>query len=379
MPPRCERLPLLTASPGTTRELVVHRFGRAGARPKVYLQAALHADETPGLLVLHHLYGLLEEAEGRGALAGEVVLVPYANPIGLAQFVNGDHAGRYEQGGGGNFNRNWPDLAAAIGDAVAERLTDDEAGNVAVIRGAMLDHLAAQQPTSELHALRLALAGLAADADVVLDLHCDDQSLMHLFLIPANWPEAADLAADLGCRAVLLAEDSGGGSFDEAFSTPWTRLAERFQDYPIPPACLAGTVELRGRSDVDDATAGEDARALFHSLQRFGAVTGNPPAPPAARCEATRLDATDSVRSPVAGVVAYAVELGQEVAAGDTIAWIVDPSRPPEAARTAVATRASGLVLSLRSHRYVRPGMVLAKVVGTEPLAHRQGGPLLED
>jgi hypothetical protein len=36
-------------------------------------------------------------------------------------------------------------------------------------------------------------------------------------------------------------------------------------------------------------------------------------------------------------------------------------------------------VLSLRSHRYVRPGMVLAKVVGTEPLAHRQGGPLLED
>src|SRR3546814_2653658 len=76
----------------------------------------------------------------------------------------------------------------------------------------MLDHLAAQQPGSELHSLRLALASLAADADVVLDLHCDDQALMHLFLIPAHWPAAADLAADLGCRAVLLAEDSGGRS-----------------------------------------------------------------------------------------------------------------------------------------------------------------------
>src|SRR3546814_13289146 len=119
---------------------------------------------------------------------------------------------------------------------------------------------------------------------------------MHLFLIPAHWPAAADLAADLGCRAVLLAEDSGGSSFDEAFSTPWTRLAERFPDYPIPPACLSGTVELRGRSDVDNATAREDAQALFHSLQRFGVVAGNPPSPPAALCEATRLDATDPLR-----------------------------------------------------------------------------------
>src|SRR3546814_11247046 len=100
----------------------------------------------------------------------------------------------------------------------------------------MLDNLAAQQPGSELHSLRLALASLAADADVVLDLHCDDQALMHLFLIPAHWPAAAALAADLGCRAVLLAEDSGGSSFAEAFSPPWPRLAERFPHYPRTPA-----------------------------------------------------------------------------------------------------------------------------------------------
>ncbi|MGF1629644.1 MAG: succinylglutamate desuccinylase/aspartoacylase family protein [Kiloniellaceae bacterium] len=379
MPARSERLPLLSVGPGTTRELTVHHFGRQNARPKIYLQAALHADETPGLLVQHHLYGLLEEAERRGAIAGEILLVPYANPIGLAQFTNGENMGRYEQGGGGNFNRNWPDLCAAVADKVADRLGDDEAGNIAVIRRAMLDHLAAQQPTSELQSLRLALASLAADADVVLDLHCDDQALMHLFLIPAHWPQAAELAADLGCRAVLLAEDSGGSSFDETFSAPWTRLAERFPQYPIPAACLAGTVELRGRSDVDDATARADAEALFRSLQRFGAVKGNPPPPPAALCEATRLDATDTVRSPVGGVVAYAVELGQEVAAGDVIAWVVDPAQPPGSARTAVTTKTSGLVLSCRSHRYVRPGMVLTKVVGKTPLAHRQGGYLLED
>lgn len=380
MPVRSERLPLLTASPGSARHLTVHRFGAAGARPKVYLQAALHADETPGLLVAHHLYQLLEEAERKGEITGEIALVPYANPIGLAQFTNGEHMGRYEQGGGGNFNRNWPNLYEGVVETVKDRLSEDEAGNVAVIRHAMIEYLAEQKAGSELQSLRLELARLAADADVVLDLHCDDQALMHIYLIPAHWPQAAGLTADLGCRAVLLAEDSGGASFDETFSTPWTRLAARYPDHPIPPACLAGTVELRGRADVDDATARGDAQALFHSLQRFGAIAGDPPPPPAALCEATRLDATDTVHSPVAGVVAYNVELGQEVKAGDIIAWVVDPAAAdPAKARTPVTTQASGLVLTLRTQRYLRPGMVLAKVVGKEPLAYREGAYLLED
>jgi len=85
------------------------------------------------------------------------------------------------------------------------------------------------------------------------------------------------------------------------------------------------------------------------------------------------------VRSPAAGVVAYAVDLGQEVKKGDIIAWVVDPTQPPEKARHAVTTEAAGLVLSQRSQRYVRPGMVLAKVVGKAPLPSRQGSYLLED
>lgn len=379
MAPRTEVLPILTASPGTSRVLTVHRFGKAGARPKAYLQASLHADEIPGMLVQHHLQSLLAAAEARGEINGEVVLVPYANPIGLAQFADGTHLGRYEAGGAGNFNRNWPDLFTPIVDGLADQLGSDEAANVAAIRAAQLDHLAAQEPGSELESLRLALASLAVDADLVWDLHCDDESLMHLFLIPAHWPKAADLGADLRCRAVLLADDSGGNSFDETFSTPWTRLAEHYPQHPIPAACLAGTVELRGRSDVDDATAKADAEALFHSLQRFGVIAGDPPPPPAPLCEATPLDGTDSVRTPVTGILAYAVELGDQVKAGDTIAWIVDPTASPEKARTPVTTRASGVVLSRRAHRYVRPGMVIAKVVGDTALPHRQGGYLLED
>ncbi|WP_422365363.1 succinylglutamate desuccinylase/aspartoacylase family protein [Pelagibius sp.] len=376
---RTETLPLLTATPGTSRQLTVHRFGSPGARPKAYLQASLHADETPGLLVQHHLHRLLAAAEDRGDIQGEIILVPYANPIGLSQFGNGIHLGRYEAGGAGNFNRNWPDLFTPIAERLADKLGDDEAANVAAIRQALVAHLAAQEPASEMHALRLALAGMAVDADLVWDLHCDDEALMHLFLIPAHWPQAADFAADLGCHAVLLADDSGGNSFDETFSTPWTRLAARYPQHPIPAACLAATVELRGTSDVNDKLASGDAQALFHSLQRFGVIAGDPPPPPRPLCEATSLDATDSVRAPCGGVLAYAVQLGDRVEAGDTLAWIVDPAAEPDKARTAVVSQASGIVLSRRLHRYVRPGLAIAKVVGKTPLPHRQDGYLLED
>ena len=50
-----QHIPLGADRPGTQRTLLVHRYGDPDARPKAYLQAALHADETPALLVAHHL------------------------------------------------------------------------------------------------------------------------------------------------------------------------------------------------------------------------------------------------------------------------------------------------------------------------------------
>lgn len=379
-----ERIPLGADRPGTQRTLLVHRYGAPDARPKAYLQAALHADETPALLVAHHLVRLLDAADARGEILGQIVLVPYANPIGLDQIVNREHSGRFELAGGGNFNRNWPDLFEPVCERISEALGDEAEANVATIRQAINERLAGLSANSELDRLRLTLARLAADADLVLDLHCDDDALMHLYLLAAHWPEGEKLAAELGCRAVLLADDSGGGTFDECFATLWTRLAKRFPERPIPAACLAGTVELRGKADVSDAFAEQDARALFRALQHHGLIAGEPGPPPEPLCEATRLEACDVVMAPAAGVLSYAVELGQEVRAGDTVAWLVDPAAEnpgdePAGGRQAITARSDGLVLNRRLHKYVVAGLAVAKVVGTEPLAWRNEGQLMTD
>lgn len=378
-----ERIVLQGTTPGTRREVVLRRYGAPGARPKVYLQASLHADETPALLFAHHLARRLDAAQAAGAMRGEVVLVPYANPIGLGQFVNAEQLGRHELRGGGNFNREWPDFFPAVAKAVDGKLTASAEENVATIRAALhaaLDAIAAQPVRNEMLNLRLTLARQAIDADMVLDLHCDDEALIYLFVTPAHWPQAHDLAADLKCRAVLLAEQSGGGSFDEAYSTPWIRLAERFPKHPIPAACLASTVELRGQADVGDHFAEADAAGLFRTLQRFGVIAGDPGPVPEPLCEATRLDACDSIKAPAVGVLSYAVELGDTVRKGDVIAWLIDPAADdPAAARQPIRTAAAGLVLSRRLHKFALPGMTIAKVVGTETLPQREGAYLLDD
>jgi len=67
---------LLSPSLGSHKSLTSFHFGRAGAGPKIYIQASLHAEELPGMLAAHHLRPLLEAADAAGQVAGEVVLVP---------------------------------------------------------------------------------------------------------------------------------------------------------------------------------------------------------------------------------------------------------------------------------------------------------------
>lgn len=376
-----ERISLGSMSPGTERFLTIHRYGTKGARPKAYLQASLHSDEIPGMLAAHHLIRQLDAADAKGEIKGEIIVVPVANPVGLGQIINGAHSGRYELRGGGNFNRQWPDLFDGLLDAVRAKLGPDADANVKAVRAAIGTKINQMTPDTELARLKVELARLAHDADMVLDLHCDDEALMHVYMQPVHWPEFADLAAELGARASLLCMDSKAFSFDETFSMPWSKLKDAVGDkFPIPNACFATTVEFRGQADVFDEMASADASGLYRFLQRHGALAGDPGTAPALLCDGTDLEATDIVRAPRAGVIAYKVALGAEVKQGDVIADLVDPLADDQnKARTPIRAVNDGLVLSRCLRKLVSPGDGIAMIVGKTKLAHRKSGTLLSD
>ena len=97
--------PLAQGTPGTRREIQSLHFGPVGGR-KALLQAALHADEVPGMLVAQHLREALAQLEQQGCLRGEIVLLPACNPIGLSQWQLLAHQGRFDANSGENFNRH---------------------------------------------------------------------------------------------------------------------------------------------------------------------------------------------------------------------------------------------------------------------------------
>ncbi len=198
--------PLLSPSLGSQKTLTSFHFGTPGHGPKVYIQASLHAEELPGMLVAHHLRALLTAADAAGQMLGEVVLVPVANPIGLAQRVDHKPMGRFDLDTSENFNRHYPDLAKAIWPTIQETLGTDPVANIATVRKAIGAYLQEWKPDTELQSLRRSLLTLSHDADYVLDLHCDCEAVMHFYTEEACWPQFEALTRFLQWRSWWLSE-----------------------------------------------------------------------------------------------------------------------------------------------------------------------------
>lgn len=377
---RVETRNLLSSSFGASHQVKIHRFGTEGARPKVYLQAALHADEYPGLLVAHHLITLLTALDDQGAINGEIVLVPVANPIGLGQRINAQHLGRFDLAGGGNFNRNWPDLSEAVLERTEQDLTEDPERNAQIIRDALIKEVSSLEVRTELDDLRKTLLLCSIDSDLVLDLHCDYQALFHLYSSIHHKKLAHELGRDLGAHAVLIETEAGGEPFDECHAGVWWRLKQRIEPAkPIPLGCFSATVELRGQQDVSDELALQDANALIRFMQRRQVISGEPEPLPEPLCYPTPLEGTDIIYAPAAGVVVYHKKLGERVEKGEVVAELINPAaESQDKARIALMSRTSGLFLTHMSDRLVAPGAALIKICGELALEHRESGKLLE-
>ena len=185
---------------------------------------------------------------------------------------------------------------------------------------------------------------------------------MHLYTGTPLWPQAEPLARCLGAEVCLLATESGDWPFDEACSQLWWLLAERAGPMrPVPPACLAATVELRGALDVSHALAARDAQALIDFLTHRGIVELPLPALPALKREPTPLAGSEPIDASTSGLVAWLKAPGDWVAKGEAVAELIDPV---SAAVTVLRSRTDGLLYARDSRRFATTGMRLGKVAG---------------
>ena len=367
-------------TPGVTTRLYWYTAGPDDAATRVHLQAALHADEQPGTMALHHLLPRLRDADAAGQLRAHFTIFPSVNPLGLANYSLRHHIGRYDVETGVNYNRRWPDLYSQVAQTIAGKLTGDGRTNIAVIRAAAVDWIDSQQPRTAIQQLRLLVLKSAAASDIVLDLHCDDDSLKHIFTSPELMPGLQDLADWMGVAATLTAEDSGGGSFDEVLPTLYRKARLAHPAHPIPAGAETATLEYRGRADSFDSIGREDATGLFGFFASRGLIAADPGVRPPAAPAATPFEATEVLRVDAPGLLAYHVELGDRVEKGQPIADLIAMDGPEAyLARRPILAGTNGFVLSRVMGKYVTRGASIAKIVGTDILPTRAGAYLLED
>ncbi|PSH64859.1 peptidase M14 [Phyllobacterium brassicacearum] len=347
---KTETITLAGDVPGNSIELRVLRFeGRNEMAVAAYLQSSLHGSELPGQAALHFLIPMLEKAEKEGRVAGNITVVPQANPIGSAQWLAHHHLGRFEFFSNVNFNRSFPLLE-----------TFDTAALPAI-----------DAPKSLAERLKAQLLRLALPHEIVLDLHCDDESESYLYVHKAFLPEMYDLASALGSTAILSWDSTADAAFEEACTHPVLQLPEAQRK-----ARAVTTVEFRGLNDVDIETGKSDAEGLYRFLVHRGVISDssvelkvdfNGPVTP--------LENVEMIRAPQGGMILFHADIGDEVEAGAKLVTVVTIPGDPGGDITLTAPQA-GRILTRRSHRYTRRGDDLMKLLGTKRSDNARPGSL---
>lgn len=354
-----QQTPLISPVPGTQRCIDSFHFGPQGCGKKVYIQSSLHADELPGMLVSWKLKQQLQELEQCGLLQGEIVLVPVANPIGQNQHLMDVHLGRYELENGHNFNRHYLDTYPEVRRSIEDTLTSDPCANQQIIRDAMKQALINQSVQTEYQSHHQALQLLSYDADVILDLHCDFEAILHTYSTYYSWPGIEPLARALGSEVNLLANDTGGEPFDCSVDMVWQRLHQEFGD-KIPQGCLGATIELRGQADVCDEDAEKDANAIIQYLHNLDIISGDTMMPE--HCApSSDLAAVETLTAPTGGLLVLKAAPGDWLQAGDVFAEVINPITDQiEPIRVTQA----GRVYSRSNRRMATAGMLVGNVAG---------------
>ncbi|GAA0485496.1 MULTISPECIES: succinylglutamate desuccinylase/aspartoacylase family protein [Tatumella] len=371
-----EFIDLPSPAPGMTLQLTKYTFGDVCAGRTAYFQAGLHADEHPGLLVLQHLKQLLVQCEREGRLSGGVVIIPVANPVGLMQNVSGHVTGRYHLANGENFNRNFADLQAVLTRDGAQTLNSNARQDCRAYITRLLGDV---RPADTVSAIKHSLLSEALQHDVVIDLHCDQSAILHLYTNRCHHLRAVNLAASLGAEVIIEEQLAGGQPFDESVLRCWQWFAEHkglaAEDIPFTV-----TVELRGQADVSDLLAARDAEALLRFLETEGIVAARQTeAPDCSQVVCYPLEGVSYLQAPAEGIISWQRQPGDKVVAGDLLAEVVILSGAEENNRLPVLSPQDGRLVTRPLISYVRQGQNIGMLAGYQPHNDRRGGTLLSD
>ena len=308
-----ERVTLARLPSGVPVETTVHTYGPDDG-PTLYVQAAQHGREVNGSEVLRRLHDRLDAAP----LSGRIVAVPVANPLTFdrVSYTTPEPLDSINA----NMNRVWPG--------------DDD--------GTLHERMAARLWT------------FARDADAAVDLHTGAPDMLTHVVFQEGRDGSRELAEAFGTDLLL------GEPADDEEETEWTersfdgkfRVAAGDADVPTI------TPELAHNKQLVEPAVETGVEGLLDVCRALGLLDGEP----------TPTDQTVA-RNHLGSVTADASglfrpqsdrEIGQEVAEGDPLGTLYDPSSYEVLQEATVGD--DGILYALTREATVTAGQALGNV-----------------
>lgn len=347
---RIEQFPLSGSELGTIRTLTALHFGDEKSERHIYIQAGLSSNEPLSSLAAFHLHQGLLKLEKSGQVQSHIVLVPMANPTGIAQDVTVFSADEL-------FEK-----VSNLIDTEQIEFTEGANHNTKALRLAIKRAMPPSSSASLSQNNYLTLLQLASDADLVIDLRCNVKQAVHIATSHQSAPVFETLARYLDSDCQLFDAYIDEQSFAAVVWALWAKLAARFPGVLISNGCATANVGLRSAEKMTHKIARHDAQAIVQFLSQrgdIGLTEVQLQILPDTTVKPTLRHAPEKVLAPFSGLVVYHVSAGSRVRAGEALVDVIDPIQG--VAKT-LTSPVSGFVFSIHHAHAVKQGDFLYEI-----------------
>ncbi len=309
---------------GRNLNVPVYTIDSGQPGPNVYIQSSIHGAEVQGNVVIFHLIKALQAQ----TISGKVTLVPNCNPVGTNIKAGEYTLGRFDPVNGTNWNRGYHYDETAVTEFATTVSQDESMASItARFKSHLLDGIQAkkQRPwgLGLAQQLNLRLQTMAAQADIVLDLHNGPVSTRHLYV-----PEYLHASATLfSIPHVIFIPNHFAGALDEATFCPWWTLADilsKRYDREYDFGIAAFTLEMGSQEVIDFTDGKQDAASIMAYLRTQGVLPECKLQPSNMRRVGVYLNDYKTLFTDFGGMVEYVAQPGEYIQAGQPLARVLN-------------------------------------------------------
>jgi predicted deacylase len=337
--------------------------------PTIYLQANVHGAEVQGNAVIFKLIEKLKDIKFKG----KIIMVPQANPYGLSNKMGTYTYGRFNPVTGDNWNRMYIDyfkLDEGAGKINLEQFVNEHGHKsdeeIVLLYKELIkqkvseyrDYHASYGP-NENKAVFIKLQEMAAEADMVLDLHTGPIATRYIY----SPKYLEDKCADINFPHYIIIPNEFGGAMDEATFNPWVKLYERLKKdgRVLNHIFEAYTVELGSEEYISMKDAEDDADNILNLLKKRDILIDYDKEVTKPKMHFCPLKDYKMYRAPHSGLIEYHITPGQEFAVNDVLATLYrfDQLEDLESSKTEIRANTRGVVINHIPTSNVKMGMDL--------------------